>query len=223
MPINTDPQFIGRAWITPEDDVIAGHTGTWTISYEVGAYGYDERARLKIATRFASDWATPQFTDPKARNYANVRLETKSETASAAVTFEHRGWVRPWLKCLAISIGNGSLSPGDKIHVTLGDTTGGSTGSRAQTFREKGAEFLVLVDPFGTEIYTAVPSSPKVNIIGGGLHHIVTIAPTTVRPGQPFDAIVKVEDVWGNPAERFDGELKVVAAGAPIANLPATV
>ena len=223
MPINSDPQYIGRAWITPEEDVIAGHTATWTISYEVGAYGYDERARLKIATRFASDWAPPQFSDAKGRNYTTVRLETKSGSASATVAYEPRGWIRPWLKCFVVSIANGSLYPGDKVHVTLGDTTGGGPGSRAQTFREKGAEFLVLADPFGTEIYTPVAASPKLNIVGGGLHHLVAIAPTTVRAGQPFEAIVKVEDVWGNPAERFDGELKIVATGAPIANLPATI
>ncbi|MBI2202388.1 MAG: hypothetical protein HYU41_00805, partial [Candidatus Rokubacteria bacterium] len=223
MPIKTDPQFIGRAWITPDDDVVAGHTGTWTISYEVGAYGYDERARLKIATRFASDWAPPQFTDPKGRNYTTVRLESKSPTATAGIAWEARGWVRPWLKCFAVSMANGSLHPGDKVHVTIGDTSGGSAGSRAQTFREKGCEFLVLVDPFGTEIYAPLDPSPKINIVGGGLHHLVATAPTTVRAGEAFEALVKVEDVWGNPAERFDGELKIVATGAPIQGLPPTV
>ena len=64
MPINTDARFIGRAWITPDGPVVAGELGTWTITYEVGAYGYDERARLKIACRFASDWGKPQFTEP---------------------------------------------------------------------------------------------------------------------------------------------------------------
>ena len=134
MPINTDPAFIGRAWITPDDDVVAGAMGTWTITYEVGAYGYDERARLKIAERFASDWGTPQFTDAKARNYATVRLETKSATAVASISYESRGMIRPWFKCLVVSLADGSLLPGDKIHVTLGDTSGGGPGSRAQTF-----------------------------------------------------------------------------------------
>ena len=45
MPVKTDSAFLGRAWITPDDDVVAGAVGTWTITYEVGAYGYDERAR----------------------------------------------------------------------------------------------------------------------------------------------------------------------------------
>src|SRR2546426_474005 len=45
MPIKIDPRFVGRAWITPEGPVVAGEYGTWTFTYEVGAYGYDERAR----------------------------------------------------------------------------------------------------------------------------------------------------------------------------------
>ena len=53
MPINTDPQFVGRAWLTPAEPVVAGQLGTWTLSYEVGAYGYDERARLSSRPRTA--------------------------------------------------------------------------------------------------------------------------------------------------------------------------
>lgn len=223
MPINTDPHFTGRAWITPDEDVVAGHTGTWTITYEVGAYGYDERARLKIATRFASDWGTPQFTDAKARNYTTARVESKSPNASVSLAWEPRGWVRPWLKCLVVAVAGGSLYPGDKIHVTLGDTSGGGPGSRAQTFREQGCEFRVLVDPFGTEIYAPLDGSPRLNIVGGGLHHLVAVAPTTVRAGEPFDVLVKVEDVWGNPAERFDGELRLAVVGAKVEGLSPTV
>src|SRR5437667_7687098 len=111
MPINTDPRFIGRAWITPDTLVVAGAWGTWAITYEVGAYGYDERARLKIASRFASDWGKPQFTDPLGANYTTVRLETKSETAVAELAFEPRGQVRPWFKCLVVSLADGSLYP----------------------------------------------------------------------------------------------------------------
>jgi hypothetical protein len=48
----------------------------------------------------------------------------------------------------------------------------------------------------------------------------VAIAPTTVRAGEPFDALVKAEDLWGNPCERFDGEVRLEAVGAPIEGLP---
>ena len=223
MPINTDPKFIGRAWITPDTPVVAGAWGTWTFTYEVGAYGYDERARLKIASRFASDWGKPQFTDPTGAEYTTVRLETRCETAVASLAFEGRGQVRPWFKCLVASVADGSLYPGDRIHVTVGDKSGGGPGSRAQTFRERGCEWRFFVDPFGTELYVHLDASPKIDIVGGAFHRLVAIAPTTVRPGASFDALVKAEDVWGNPCERFDGLVRLDAVGSAIGGLPASV
>ncbi len=220
MPINTDPHHVGRASITPADPVVAGQLGSWTITYEVGAYGYDEFARLKIASRFASDWGSPQFTDPAGANYATVRLESRSPTTVAALSWEPRGYIRPWFKCLVVAIRDGSLYPGDKIHVTIGDRSGGGPGSRAQTFRERGCEFRLLVDPFGTELYSVLEPSPQLDIVGGGIHRLVVIAPTTVRPGEPFEALVKAEDVWGNPCERFAGEVNLTVKGAPLEGLP---
>jgi hypothetical protein len=223
MPIKGDPAHVGRAWITPAHPVVAGQLGTWTVTYEVGAYGYDERARLKIAWRFASDWGTPQFKDPRGRDYTTVRLQTRCPTAVAQLAFEPRGQVRPWFKTLVASVADGSLYPGDRIAITVGDTAGGGEGSRAQTFRERGCEWRVFVDPFGTELYTVLESSPKVDVVGGVLHRLVAVAPTTVRRGEPFEALVKAEDLWGNPCERFEGELALDAAGAPIEGLPPVV
>jgi Protein of unknown function (DUF3604) len=220
MPINTEPRYVGRAWITPAGPVVAGEIGSWTITYEVGLYGYDEFARLKFACRFASDWATPQFTDPAAANYATVRLESRSPTTVAHLSWEPRGYIRPWFKCLVVSIRDGSLYPGDRVHVTLGDQRRGGRGSRAQTFRERGCEWRVLVDPFGTELYSPLAGSPTLDIVGGDFHRLVVVAPTTVRPGEPFEALVKAEDVWGNPCERFTADVALDARGAPIAGLP---
>jgi hypothetical protein len=223
MPINTDPHYVGRASITPAEPIVAGQLGTWTITYEVGAYGYDEFARLKIASRFASDWGPPQFTDPAGANYATVRLESRCPTTIAHVAWEPRGYIRPWFKCLVVSIRDGSLYSGDKIHVTIGDTSGGGPGSRAQTFREKGCEWRLLVDPFGTELYSVLLPSPQIDIVGGAIHRLVVLAPTTVRPGEPFEALVKAEDVWGNPCERFEGEVKLAVRGTPLEGLPTTL
>jgi len=41
-----------------------------------------------------------------------------------------------------------------------------------------------------------------------------------VRPGEPFEALVKAEDVWGNPCERFEGDVTLAATGAPLQGLP---
>jgi hypothetical protein len=118
----------------------------------VGVYGDDERARLKIASRFASDWGKLQFADPKATESMTVRRETGWATSVPSVAFEPRGQVRPWFKCLVASIADGSLYSGDRIHITVGDRSGRGPGSRAQMFRERGCEWRFFVDPFGTEL-----------------------------------------------------------------------
>src|SRR5205814_4977409 len=112
---------------------------------------------------------------------------------------------------------------GDRIHVTIGDRSGGGPGSRAQTFRERGCEWRLFVDPFGTELYAPLAGSPQIDVVGGALHRLVAVAPTTVRPGEPFTALVKAEDVWGNPCERFSGEVALSVDGAAIEHLPRTV
>ena len=157
MPIKTDPRHIGRAWITPAEPVVAGELGTWTITYEVGAYGYDERARLKIASRFASDWGKPQFTDPRGAEllHGAARIDVRDGGAprspSSRAARCGRGSSASWSRSA-----DGSLYPGDRIHVTIGDRSGGGPGSRAQTFRERGCEFRLFVDPFGTELYSVL-------------------------------------------------------------------
>ena len=105
----------------------------------------------------------------------------------------------------------GSLYPGDKIRVTVGDTSGGGAGFRAQTFREKEMVWRIYVDPFGTEVYSLLDPSPTQTIVGGGLHRLVVVAPTTVRPNEPFEALVKAEDGWGNPCERYAGRVELSA------------
>jgi len=152
-----------------------------------------------------------------------VRLESRCPTAVAQIGFEPRGQIRPWFKTLVVSVADGSLYPGDRILITLGDTTGGGPGSRAQTFRERGCEWRFFVDPFGTELYAVLDASPTIDVVGGGFHRLTAVAPTTVRAGEAFDALVKAEDVWGNPCERFEGQVTLAATGGALHGLPPAV
>ena len=222
MPIKSDPRHVGRAWLTPDGPVVAGQLGTWTVTYEVGAYGYDERARLKIAWRFASDWGTPQFKDPRGRNYTTVRLETMSPTAVADLAVEPRGQVRPWFKTL-VACGRRLARPGRSHPHHHRRHRRRRRGLPRPDLPRARLRVAVFVDPFGTELYTVLEASPKLDVVGGDVHRLVAVAPTTVRPGEPFDALVKAEDLWGNPCERFTGELQLDAIGASLDTLPATV
>ena len=64
MPINTNPHFIGRASISPDGRVVVRHVGTWTITYEVGAYG---RIHVELAVN-----GLPMGAEGRATGAVNV-------------------------------------------------------------------------------------------------------------------------------------------------------
>lgn len=208
--------WYGRASIDPSGPITAGRTGTWTISYTVGRYGVDNGGRIKIAMRLASDWAEPQMTDPDAPHYL-----TASTTGEAKLrpVFEPKGHMRPWFKVTTIYVLDGSLQEGDQVFVTYGDTSGGGSGTRAQTFRESAFEFRVLVESFETNIFVRVPTSPKIEIRGSDAQRLVLIAPSHITADDPFSVTIKAEDRWGNPASSYAGVVELASA-APVRGLP---
>ncbi len=202
-------ELYGWAEIDPEGPVVAGSTGTWRITYHAGRYGVDDGGVLKIVWRDVSDWEAPQFTDPGAPGYATV---STTGPASLRPAFEKQRFVRPWRLCVTIDVFDDSLLEGDTVTLTLGETSGGSPGSRAQTFCKEAFEFRMAVDWCGTWVYTVVPS-PEVPIVSGPPHKLVVVGPSEIAPGEDTWAGVKAEDVWGNPCTGYDGEVRIDAGG----------
>jgi hypothetical protein len=206
----------GWAEIDPAEPVTAGATGTWRIIYHAGRYGVDDGGVIKIAWRDVSDWQAPQFADPAAPGFASV---STTGPASLGPAFEKQRYVRPWRLCTTIDVFDDSLSEGDTVTLTLGDTSGGSPGVRAQTFCKERFEFRVAVDWCGTWVYVEVPS-PAVPIISGGPHKLVALCASETHPGECAWAGLKAEDVWGNPCRDYTGEVTVDADG--LTGLPET-
>lgn len=220
MPTDHDPRdYYGWAEISPAGAVTAGSTGTWTLTYHVGEYGIDDGGTLKICWRFASDWGKPQADDPAAPNFYSVHHTGDGRIAHR---WDPKGYIRPWQKCLVIDVVEWALSKGDTITVVYGDTSGGSPGTVAQTFREHTFEFKVVVDSFGTGQFVELPQQPEIEIVPDRAAKLVLLAPTRVAAGEPFAAGVKVEDEWGNPAAGFSGSISL-SGPAGIEGLPATV
>ena len=206
----------GWAEIDPSEPVVAGSTGTWKITYHAGKYGIDDGGVLKIAWRDVSDWQAPQFTDPSAPAYATV---TTSGQASLRPAFEKQRYVRPWRLCVTIDVFDESLVEGDTVTLTIGDTSGGSTGSRAQTFCKELFEFRVAVDWCGTWVYEEVPS-PKFPIVSGLPAKLVAITASETTPEELTWVGIKAEDLWGNPCSTYDGKVLIESAG--LSGLPET-
>lgn len=204
----------GWAEIDPPGPVVAGSTGTWRVIYHVGRYGVDDGGVIKIAWRDVSDWAAPQFSDPKAPGYATV---STTGTATLRPAFDRQRYIRPWRLCVTIDVSDDSLTEGDTVTLTFGDISGGSPGSRAQTFCKEAFEFRVSVDWCGTWVYTEV-SSPKFEIVSGPPHRLVVLNPSEAMSGEATWVGVRAEDLWGNVCTGYDGVVRIDAAG--LAGLP---
>ena len=135
---------LGTVQLLEKTPVAAGAYGTWTLIYTVGSFGLDSGGQVKVAFRLVSDWESPQFECPQDSGFTTV---TTNGDAKLAVSWQPKGYVRPWTKCLVIDVYDGSLAPDDVITITFGDTSQGSPGMRAQSYQESQFEFRVLVDP----------------------------------------------------------------------------
>ena len=199
----------GWAEIDPQDPVVAGSVGTWRITYHAGRYGVDDGGVIKIAWRDVSDWARPQFDDPGAPDYAVV---STTGPASLKASFDRQRYIRPWRLGVTIDVFDDSLAEGDQVTLTLGETTGGSSGSRAQTFVQDVFEFRVAVDWCGTWVYTEV-ESPTISIVSGPPHRLVAVGPSEAAVGESTWLGVRAEDVWGNVCTNYRGEVAIEPAG----------
>lgn len=199
-------RMYGWAEIEPRKPVVAGATGTWRLIYHVGEYGIDDGARILIANRFASDMGRPQTENPDGPNY--ITAETTGK-ARVRLSYNPKGYVRPWWKTTVVEVYEGYLETGDTITVTYGDRSRGSPGIEMQTFCEDSYEFKVLVDPFGTGQPTEVPSSPTLKIISGEPAKMVALIPTLITIGESFPLVVRIEDLWGNPCHSYRGRVEI--------------
>ncbi len=192
-------EFLGHAILTPVDDIVAASIGTWTITFTVGKYGIDDGGNILVAWRMVSDWEMPQFDHPKASGYSTV---STSGQAKLMVEVGSK-YQRPFRKAVLIRVYDGYLQEGDTITLTMGDTSGGSVGIRAQSYRESKHLFKVLVDPFGTRRFELLPEYPEVKIVHGYINEIQVVQPSYIVQGTPYELVVRALDEWGNPCESY--------------------
>ncbi|MEM6848376.1 MAG: DUF3604 domain-containing protein [Pseudomonadota bacterium] len=204
------PEDLGTAVISPTGRFDAGSYASFTLVYTAGPYGIDDSGSLRVCFRFASDQSDLQFNDPEGANYCTVEA---SNGAVLQVRWDQKANVRPWDRTLWIKVVNGYLTEGDTITIRFGITDHGGPGMRMQTFCEDTFEFRVLSDPIATFNFQPLPNQPVIEIGPGDPERFLAVIPTKRRPGELFALKVKGEDRWGNPSDRCNETLLVVAEG----------
>jgi hypothetical protein len=201
-----NPADLGTARLTPDDPVVVSTCGSWTLEYTAGKYGLDDGGGLIVVQRPMADAVPLQTEDPAAPAYLSA--ETDAD-AQLRVSFQKRYWIRPCKDAVVVGVFDGSVAPGQKVRVSLGDTRGGSAGWTLQTFPESAHRFHVLVDAFGTREYYPLAESPCLRIEPGEPARLDAVLPSYARPDEDVPLRFRVMDRWYNPLDEFRGELEV--------------
>jgi len=200
------PQDLGTATIEPQGSFPVSTTGTWTLVYTVGKFGIDDGGSIIVVQRPLADATRLQTEESDQPGY--VKAVTDG-CARLRVSFQKRYWIRPCKDAIVVTCTDGSLTPGEHITVTMGDTSGGGPGWSLQTFPETEHQFHVLVDAFGTREYYPVPEPPSIRIVPGPPALIDAILPSRAPPSTPVDLHVRMTDAWHNPLDEFTGRVAV--------------
>ena len=210
--------------------------GAWEeiiLTYTVGASGLADGAWLKLAFKFYSDWALFQTTSPGEANFVSAEYQagplvpgqSPATVEHLKVRFDQKGHERPFQKAIIIDIVDGYLNPGDRIHIRLGDRRQGGGGTRVQSFVEKDFRFRLFVDPLGSSKFAEVPDDTLLDIVPGAPAALAIIAPRLLAPGTAFDAVVRLDDVWGNTCRErpLSGVLTLTSGNGAVRQQPFTL
>jgi hypothetical protein len=196
MP-NSEKSSLGRATITPSNPVRVGSWGTWTLTYEVADLGIDDGGSIRVAYRTVSDWGIPQVDDPAADNYASVTCTNPD--VNLVLSWRARANVRPFQEHLFIEVLDAPLHKGDVVKLVYGDTSGGSRGTRVQTYQQESFPFQVSVDRLGAGVYEWLLDHPTLEILPTDPDHLEVMSTGDGTVAHPVRILVRAIDKWGNP------------------------
>ncbi len=211
MP-DSDKPSLGSATITPTEPVRAGSWGTWVLEYEVADLGIDDGGSIRVGIRGVSDWGVPQVDEPAADHYATVSC-TNPEVR-LILSWRERASVRPYQEHLFIEVLDAPLQAGDVVILTYGDTSGGSKGSRAQTYQQDHYDFQISIDRLGAGVYEWLQQHPALEIIPTDPDHLEVMATGDGSETHPVRVLVRAIDKWGNPVrEPMAGDIALSSEG----------
>ena len=218
----TAPTYrLTEAHIEPPN-AMAGVRDTWRVTLsglEVPEGGI-VRLRLGGGRDNKSDWTRPQADDPAANEYVTACCSGAAELQVRAPAFERVADI-----VVDMTVTGAPLAAEDEITVVLGDTAGGGDGSTPQTFSQPAKVFDVFVaEPgAGAAKFQRAAGAPTLDVVGGMMDRLRVLGPATVPAGKRFAVAIKAEDVFGNVASLYQGELEIEISDDEICTGPEQV
>lgn len=200
---------------------IAGHYGTWTVTYTVGQGGIAPGGALRV--QLPDTWHAGernsanrlQASDPTDDHYiaaygsgADVRVEAEveSETADFLVKSARPGLdgrSERYVFVVRANVVSGTLRAGETIRVVYGDTSQGSRGMRAAIVAAGPEPILVSVDRDGSGVFEPVAHEAALTARSGIATELLLAGPSALVAGEPAELRLAAVDLHSNPSVPF--------------------
>jgi hypothetical protein len=175
----------------------AGDFGRFEIIYEAGPLGIEVGGELHFQVSSFWEWDPPQTVEPEARGYTEVRTDAEG----VELSFDKFGE-----QLLVIDIAGRKLEAGEQIFITYG---AGSIGAKVDLFAERGAQLWLAVDGDGDGIRGFIDAPPRVDIEPAMTARLLVYMPTSLHPGESFEAMVSIVDHMGSAGVPFLGRVEL--------------
>ena len=200
---------------------IAGHYGTWTVTYTVGPGGIAPGGALRV--QLPDTWHAGernsanrlQASDPTDDHYiaaygsgtdVRVEAEVESETSDFLVKAGRPGLdgrSERYVFVVRANVVSGSLREGQTISVVYGDTSLGSRGMRAAIVATEPEPVLVSVDRDGSGAFEPVEHDATLMSRSGIATELLLAGPSALVVGEPAELHLAAVDLHSNPAVPF--------------------
>jgi len=205
----------GKAELIPDGSVPVASYATFSLNLVIGPGGISAGGEIRVQQPHLSNGGRMQTRCPNQEGYVSV------EASSTQATL--RLYTRPYpLTELVVGVADGSLREGDRLTLTMGDTSCGSPG----IFTNKDMadlRFRIGVWPSADAHPIVMADTPVLRVTNGSAARLALVAPSVVQPGQPLALVIRADDEVGYPC-RAPGEfayagnidLTTTSGGAPV-------
>lgn len=176
----------GRGTVEFLTPVVAGEITEVKFTFQIGEREIPPKGKLGIAWRWPFDWDHLQFEDPAQPGFVEV------SHPDLRCSYHAYTGVEPWHHHLDLEAQNETLRTGESVTITCHNWP-------APTCISSGTGFLMLVDPEGTDKWIRLVDPPLSSIPSAEPSAIVVIAPSEMVVDELGEALIRIEDRWGNP------------------------
>ncbi|MBC7286879.1 MAG: DUF3604 domain-containing protein, partial [Armatimonadetes bacterium] len=195
------------------DEAYAGQRDQWTVT--LGGFALPPGGQVKLllcgGRGNPCDWGWPQTDRSQDEGYVSARASNGAALSLWVPKCQDTGEV-----AVVVTVGEPGITENDTVTILLGDKSQGSPGIRPQTFSQRRKPLKVFIRETDAAEWTEASNPPVLDVLGGPADRIRAFVPAAIRPNEEFDALLKVEDEFGNVASFYEGSFSMEAIGAEL-------